>query len=124
MKVLSHQEHTTASIFGESLLLSSIQVALASVEMSSRFSVLNFSKDEETLQNACNALTSYIIIGSIFTSGAVLTLYASCGIKGAVICAGVNIAVMLWIVLSYTGAFKKASEKYGLETPKLFKSLW
>lgn len=116
--------NTTAVILGESLLLSSIQVALASVEMSSRFSVLNFSKDQTTLQNACNALTSYVIVGSIFTLGAVLVLYASFGLKGGIICALVNVSVMLWITLSYRGAFRKAADIHGLEEPEMFQSLW
>ena len=124
MNVIKHADHTVATIFGESLLLSSIQVALASVEMSSRFSVLNFSKDTETLQNACNALTSYVIVGSLFTLGAVLVLYSSFGVKGGVICAAVNNGVMMWIVVSYRGAFKKAAEKYNLEEPEMFRTLW
>ena len=124
MNVIKHADHTVATIFGESLLLSSIQVALASVEMSSRFSVLNFSKDTETLQNACNALTSYVIVGSLFTLGAVLVLYSSFGVKGGVICAAVNIGVMMWIVVSYRGAFKKAAEKYNLEETEMFRTLW
>ena len=127
MNILSggnSKDHTMATIFGESLLLSSIQVALASVEMSSRFSVLNFSKDAETLQNAANALTSYVVVGSLFTLGAVLNLYASFGLQGGIICGLVNISVMLWIVISYRGAFKKAALKYSLQEPEMFKTLW
>lgn len=111
-------------IFGESLLLSSIQVALASVEMSSRFSVLNFSKDQETLQNAANALSSYVVIGVVFTIGSILTLYGSFGWLGFFISLFINIIVMAWIILSYCGAFKRAAEKHNLQMPRLFYRLW
>ena len=37
---------------GEAILFASIQFSIGSVEMSSKFSVMNFSKDQETLQNA------------------------------------------------------------------------
>ena len=116
--------HPIAILFSESLILASLQFALSSTEMSSRYSVLNFSKDQDTLQNACNALSSYILIGIIFGIGGVLALYGSFGVKGAIVCAICNIAVMLWIVLSYLAAFKKAAIKYDLVEPKLFQSFW
>ena len=37
---------------GEAILFASIQFSIGSVEMSSKFSVMNFSKDQETLQKA------------------------------------------------------------------------
>jgi len=111
-------------IFGESLLLGSIQVALASTEMSSRYSVLNFSKDQDTLQNAANALSSYILVAIVFAIGAILVMYSSFGIKGLIICLFTNVLIVGWIVFSYLGAFRSAATKYHLKMPKLFQSLW
>lgn len=37
-------------MFGEAILLASMQFSIGSVEMSSKFSVKNFAKDQETLQ--------------------------------------------------------------------------
>ena len=47
---------------GEAIVFASIQFSIGSVEMSSKFSVMNFSKDQETLQNAAYALTDYLKI--------------------------------------------------------------
>ena len=48
---MSKIDFSIAKIIGKAIMLSSIQVAFGSVEMSSRFSVLNFSKEQDTLQN-------------------------------------------------------------------------
>ena len=112
-----------AKIIGKAIMLSSIQVAFGSVEMSSRFSVLNFSKDQETLQNAANALSAYIFIGIIWSLGTMLVLYSSFGMAGllsGLVCNGI---IMFWIVYSYTYAFKRAAMKYNLKVPTLFHSI-
>ena len=119
-----HKNDTFGAILGESILYASFQFALASVEMSSRFSVLNFAKDQQTLQNGCNALTSYLTVGTIFTVGAVLVLYAKFGIQGALICALMNALVLAWIAVSYRGAFRRAAQTHGLEEPEMFISMW
>ena len=110
-------------ILGEAILLASIQVSLASVELSSKYSVLNFSKDQETLQNAANALYSYVVIGIIFTIGSVLTLSSIYGKRGFLMSVIANFGIIGWIVGSYCLAFKRASERYGLEMPKLFSTI-
>ena len=56
-------------MIGEAILLASIQFSIGSVEMSSKFSVKNFSKDQETLQNAADALSDYLKIGIFWTIG-------------------------------------------------------
>lgn len=44
------------TMFGESIFYSSIQFTIGSVEMSSKFSVVNFCKDQEILDNAYSRL--------------------------------------------------------------------
>jgi len=109
-----------ASIIGYGIFISSIQASIGSVEMSSKFSVVNFSKDQDTLDNANSALKAYIIIGTAWMLGAMLSMYASYGICGAWIGFALNALMMAWIIISYMVAFRKAAKKYNLIVPKLF----
>lgn len=107
-------------ILGQAIFYSSIQAAIGSVEMSSRFSVMNFSKDQETLQNAADALRSYLYVALMWTVATVLVLYSQYGIAGAIVGVIANIAYVGWIYFSYKGAFKKAATKYKLKEPSVF----
>ena len=104
-------------MLGEAILYSSIQFAIGSVEMSSKFSVKNFSKDQETLQCAADALSDYLKIGMLWTMGTTILLYCNYGTMGAVVSLVVNMAIILWIYISYQQSFRVAVEKYGLKMP-------
>ena len=120
---MSHiKKFNFAKVIGKSILLASIQSAIGSVEMSSKFSVLNFAKDEVTLQNAADALTSYIFIAIVWTIGSSSVLYGTYGWYGAICCIVANLVMIGWIVGSYLHAFKKASEKFNIPYPKMFHS--
>lgn len=95
-----------AKVIGKAIMLASIQSAIASVEMSSKFSVLNFSKNQEILQNAADALSSYLVIGFIWMIGTVLVLYSSHGMLGLIMGITCNLGIILWTAVSYTRAFK------------------
>jgi hypothetical protein len=110
----------TSKIIGKAILLASIQSAIGSVEMSSRYSVLNFSKDQETLQRAADALSGYLIVSTFWTIGASLSLYSSYGNKGLFWGVFFNSLMIAWIWLSYHHSFKKAAEINHLELPKMF----
>lgn len=112
---------STAKIIGKAILLASIQSALGSVEMSSKFSVLNFSKDAETLQNAANALSSYMLIGTIWAIGASISLYSSYGNEGLIWGIITNVVMLGWIYFSYTHSFSQASKKFNVPYPKMFR---
>jgi len=112
-----------AHIIGKSVLLGSIQASIGSVELSSKFSVVNFSKDQETLQAAANALTSYIVVALFWTIGCILVMYANYGFRGFLTASITNMIMIMWIVAGYMVAFKRASTKYNLQYPKLFKNL-
>jgi len=107
-------------ILGQAIFYSSIQAAIGSVEMSSRFSVMNFSKDQETLQNAADALRSYLYVAIMWTLATVLVLYSQYGIEGAIVGIIANMAYVGWIYFSYVGAFKKAADKHKLQEPNVF----
>lgn len=107
-------------MIGEGILFSSMEASLASVEMSSKFSVINFCKDQETLQNAADALRGYLIIGCMWMIGTILVMYAQYGIAGAVTALVCNMIYVLWIHISYINSFKIAAEKYGLVEPYVF----
>jgi len=105
----------------EAILYSSIQFAIGSVEMSSKFSVKNFSKDQETLQNAADALFDYMKIGAFWTVGVAILLYCKykwAGVVGGIISNGM---IMLWTYTTYMGAFRIATKKYGLQMPAVFR---
>lgn len=101
-------------MIGEAILYSSMQFAIGSVEMSSKFSVKNFCKDEETLQNASDALRDYMIIGTVWTIGVCMFLYASFGMEGLYAGLITNLVIMIWIYTSYIKSFESAQKKYGV----------
>lgn len=109
-----------AKLVSEAIFYSSIQASIGSVEMSSKFSVKNFSKDQDTLNNAAVALKNYIWIASIWTIGTILSLYATHGTIGAVVGLIANTVMMGWIIVSYKWAFQEAATKNKLQEPIIF----
>jgi hypothetical protein len=71
-------------MLGEAILYSSIQFSIGSVELSSKFSVKNFSTDQLTLQNAADALMDYIKVSLIWAIGVTLLLFSKYGVIGAI----------------------------------------
>ena len=106
-------------VIGEAILFGSIQFSIGSVEMSSKFSVMNFSKDQETLQNAAYALTDYLKIALLWTIGTSLIGYSNFGKLGMYTSLIVNVGIVGWIAYSYHICFLKAAKKYKLKYPKL-----
>ena len=104
-------------MIGEAILLASIQFSIGSVEMSSKFSVKNFSKDQETLQNAADALSDYLKIGVFWTIGVTILLYSNFGVPGAISAILANLLIIVWVYVSYIQSFKIAAEKYNLTMP-------
>ena len=107
-------------ILGKAILFSSFQFAIGSVEMSSKFSVKNFSKDQETMDNAVAALRDYMIIGIFWSIGTCLIFYANYGVRGLILNIVCNAAIIMWIYFSYYKAFSDAAKKYELKIPNLF----
>lgn len=117
-------QRNIAYILGKSILFASMQFAIGSVEMSSKFSVKNFSKDQETLNHAVEALSDYIIIGLLWTLGTSLIFFANYGVQGVIYNAVCNIGIIFWIYYSYMKAFKMAADSNNLTIPKLFKNIY
>jgi hypothetical protein len=109
-------------LIGKSILFASMQFAIGSVEMSSKFSVKNFSKDQDTLQNAADALSDYLIIGMLWAIGTSLIFYANYKWNGVIINTFINLSIMYWIYWSYIKSFNSACDKYNLDKPIMFKS--
>lgn len=107
-------------ILGKSILFASMQFAIGSVEMSSKFSVKNFSSDQSTLDNAVSALRDYIIIGILWTFGTGLIFYVNYGLKGLVLNIIANFSIIAWIYISYQIAFKQAAKKNNLVVKSIF----
>ncbi len=112
--------HTFSKLIGEALFLASFQSSWGSVEMSSKYSVLNFSKDQETLQSAADALSTYIIIALVWTLATMFVLYSEYGCTGLVYGLIMNLIFTGWIIFSYIMVFRSATKRHNLQFPKLF----
>ena len=110
------------TIAGKAILFASMQFAIGSVEMSSKFSVKNFSKDQTTLQHAADSLSDYLFIGMVWTLGTCMMFWGNYGMKGAVVNFIANMAIMTWILLSYQRAFEYACTVGNLNKPTLFRN--
>lgn len=108
-------------LMGNAILLASIQASIGSVEMSSKFSVVNFSKDQSTLQGAADALTGYLFIGTIWMIGSIFINFGQYGWPGFYASLVANIIIIGWIVGSYIQAFNIAVKRYGLKFPKILR---
>ena len=106
-------------MLGEAILFASIQFAIGSVEMSSKFSVKNFSKDQETLQNAADALSDYLRIGILWAVGVAILLFGNYCIYVSVAGILANAGIMLWTYGTYMYAFRVAADKYSLNMPDI-----
>jgi tetrahydromethanopterin S-methyltransferase subunit D len=104
---------------GEGILFASMQFAIGSVEMSSKFSVKNFSKDQNTLQNAADALSDYLFVAALWTIGLSMLFYAKHGKIGAIIMLITNLIIISWIYFSYVNAFKYAAKLNNLKEPNI-----
>lgn len=109
-----------AAAVAASIFYASIQASIGSVEMSSKFSVMNFAKDQIILQRAADALRSYMLVAVIWTIGTMLALYASHGWCGAWVGLAANLVMIAWIYFSYIKAFKEAAAHYNLQMPVVF----
>ena len=111
-----------AKILGQSILLASIQASIGSVEMSSKFSVVNFSTDQRTLQAAADALTGYLIIGFVWMIGAMMISFGQYELTGLISSFIANVIMIGWIFLSYLHSFRSAIRRHShLKFPKLFR---
>jgi len=111
-------------MLGNAILLASIQASIGSVEMSSKFSVVNFSKDQETLQGAADALTGYLMIAMIWTVGSAMISYGQYSWWGLMTSLIANCVLVGWIYISYLHSFDVARKRYKLKFPKVWPMHW
>ena len=116
------RKKSIVTITGKAILFASMQFAIGSVEMSSKFSVKNFSKDQTTLQHAADALSDYIFIGMVWTLGTCMMFWGTYGMKGAAVNFVANFIIMAWIMASYKRAFEYACVQGDLQFPVLFRT--
>jgi hypothetical protein len=123
MSIPSHKNKKSPMlVIGKALLFAGLQFSLGSVEMSSKFSVKNFSTSQEVLNHAADALTDYLVVALLWIVGTSLVFYSNYGFFGLVANILANIVIVLWITLSYIGAFKLAAKANNLVVPKLFRN--
>lgn len=116
--VINKNSNPNLKLAGEAILLSSIGFSIASVEMSSKFSVKNFSKDQRTMQAASTALDTYNTVGLLWALGVTIMLWGSYGRPGLAWGIITNVAVLAWINISYLHAFKQATEQNDVKFPR------
>jgi hypothetical protein len=110
---MEDRKKSIVTIMGKAILFASMQFAIGSVEMSSKFSVKNFSKDQVTLQHAADALSDYIFIGVVWTLGTGMMFWGSYGMRGAL----VN------LIANYRGSFEYACLSGNLIMPTMFRNV-
>ena len=112
-------------IISKSLFFSSIVWSLGSVELSSKFSVINFAKDQATLDRARDALESFIVVASVWMAATVLSLYASHGWCGAFWALFFSSIITGSIILSYFKSFEQDAKEHNLTYPETYsKKIW
>lgn len=116
------QNRTIYEIIGEAVLLASVQIGLFTIEMSSKFEIMN-TQSQSVLQGAADSLSSYMVIGIIWTIGSVFLLYGQFGIPGIVAGLLANIVFILWIVIGYLRVFSYVSKNSNLKYPRLFQTI-
>lgn len=114
------EKHSIAKMFGKAIFYASIQFAAGSVEMSSKFSINSFAKDQDTLNKAAQALKGYMMIAALWTAGTMLVMYGNYGKTGAVVGFIANAGIVAWIYFSYIASFKEAARKHNLKEPCVF----
>jgi len=110
----------SCELLSSALFLSSVQFSIGSVLLSSTYSVRNFSKDQDTLNNGCGALKEYETVAFIWMIIVALFLVYSHGLKGLIIGLIFNILVIGWIHWRYCIAFKDACKKHNLRHPNVW----
>ena len=93
-------------------------------QMSSKFSIASFAKDQGTLQRAADALRLYFYIAVLWTVACCLVLWGAYGWWGALFGFISNTLIILWICGSYVHSFRQATTRYDLKMPQLFKWPW
>jgi hypothetical protein len=110
----------TIKVLGKAILLGALQSSIGSVELSSTYSINNFSKDQATLQRGADSLSAYIVIGTLWTIGCMAILGAQYSWEGALFAFGINAAMMLWLICRYIRTFQQVVEREKLQMPTLF----
>lgn len=109
-----------AKMIGQATFLGSLQASIASVEMSSKFSVKNFSTNQETLNNAAEALRGYLYVAVVWTLATMLVMYGQYDMPGAIYGFICNAIYIIWVYFSYKQAFTDAATKNNLQQPVVF----
>jgi hypothetical protein len=113
----------SVELIAESLIFGSVQYSLASCLMSSVFSVRNFSKDQQTLNNAVGALCEFLKVAIVWFAITSALMYYSHGTKGFVVTFILTLVIVGWLTWIYEKAFREAACKNHLHKPSIWKCL-
>lgn len=113
---------TLTKIISKSILLATILFALSNVEIGSKLQVLTSIEDQEELQLSADSLSTFILIGIIWTIGSSLLMYSYYQIQGFLVCFVINLIFLGYIYNSFIKIFRKISKSNNLEFPNIFKN--
>lgn len=107
-------------IIGQNLLVSASQFSLGSIALSSTYSVINFSKTQEILDNGVSALRKYLYVAIAWLVANCLVMYSQFKYRGVLAAFVFNLVYIVWIVISYQQAFDIAAKQNGLIVRGMF----
>ena len=109
-----------AEVIGKSLFFASLQLAIGSIELGSKYIIPRLVKDQDSMDLAMNGLKDYMIIAIIWTISVSLILYSSYGKYGLVCGIISNIVVTCWLYNGYMKSLRLAGKKNNLVLGSLF----
>jgi hypothetical protein len=104
---------------GKAMLFASAQVAFASIELDSKFSISEINT-QQRLDDAASHLKSYVFIAIFWTVASVLTQYSVYGVEAGFYTLVANLILLLWILASYKSMFEKIVRDNHLKFPNIF----
>jgi len=121
--VSAPNEATLPLELGQALVFASVQPALASMQMSSRFDIVNSATTQDLLEQAARDLRSFMIIAIIWAVGSTLVMYIQFSWRGAFINLVGQGLVGYWIFSSFRNAIVNQALRKNLQVPSVWGKL-
>jgi len=107
-------DRNLAHIIGKSFFYASIQTAIISMEVGSKFTIPRFVKTQESMDLINESLRNSLITGLIWMTATVFVMYGSYGVRGGIIGAMMNLIIITWLYYGYRKYIHMAAKEHGL----------
>lgn len=108
---------------GQALVFAAVQPALASMEMSSRFDIVNSANSQRSLEQAARDLRSFMVISIIWAVGSTLVMFFQFSWRGALINFIGQVLIMYWIYSNFRTAIVNQAKRRHLNIPPVWGKL-